>query len=71
MGAVKERRRRGFSGARRGKAMGAGASGHHGEDDARKWVARGGRGRAGVVAVLAVRARQGFDDGDGDKAAAG
>jgi hypothetical protein len=43
---------------------GACASWHHGEHDARASAANGGRGRAGVVAVLAVRVQQGFDHGD-------
>jgi hypothetical protein len=44
---------------------------HHGEHDARDGAAKGGRERAGIVAVLAVRARQSFDHGDGDVASAG
>jgi hypothetical protein len=67
---VEGRRRQGLSRARRGKAIGACASGHHGEHDAHDGAAKGGRERAGVVAILAVRVRQGFDHGDGDGARA-
>jgi hypothetical protein len=54
----------------KGQDRGALGSCDHGGHDAREGAARGGRWQAGVVRVLAVRARQTFDNGDGDGARA-
>jgi hypothetical protein len=69
-GCCEGRRRRGVSGWRRGKLGGARGRRRLGEAIARAGAARGGRERACDDQVLAVRAWQSVDDGDGVSASA-
>jgi hypothetical protein len=64
------RRRRGVSGAPRGKLGGAGRRRRLGGANARAGAARGGRGSTGDARVLAVPWRQSGDHGDVDGSSA-